>query len=134
MTRRRSTGNIIDVRDRQLASLPAAFFADAGDVIQIAYSLHQVIVRLERMTIDIQSRCEISSPNGTRYQWEPELLSDMRGFGELLGSRIERFEAVAGVRLILYFSNGGALLLAGKNSGYESFIISKEGGYGDVII
>jgi hypothetical protein len=137
---------MIEQAERQLRALSRTFFADTGEMTQIAFSPYQVILYFEHMTIDIESNCEVQYPDGSRWVWEPERKSkvdgpgeaghpsDMAGFAILLKSHILGFEVLPRAQLLLSFSNGCKLLLRANDSGYECFSISKEGRWGDIAV
>jgi hypothetical protein len=101
-----------------------SFVLAAGDLTQVAFSLFQVVLTFEKMTISIESPCEIISRDGFTWSWRPEQISDMTGFSRLLGSHLLSYRVLArDDRLMLTFSNGHELSLRGENQGYESFSI-----------
>lgn len=123
---------------KELTEFGAGFFDETGELMQVSFSLYQVVLHFERMTIDIQQSCEIACPEGRRWVWQEEerdreqrtgepRMSDMTGFAKLLESEIERHEVLPGGKLRLVFSNGCVLLLWDHDNGYESFTVEKKG-------
>jgi len=120
--------------EEALKNLSASFFDDCGELRQVCFSLPQVILHFEHMKIEVRNTCEIQDDEGTRWVWRAFEVSDMIGLGNLLGYTIRQFNVLSPAKLQLTFSNGYTLLLTADETGYECFIISKEGGYGKVIV
>ena len=120
--------------EEDLTNLNASFFDDCGELRQVCFSLPQVVLHFEHMKIEVRNTCEIQDGERKRWVWRAFEVSDMIGLGNLLGCTIRRFSVSSPAKLQLTFSNGYTLLLAADETGYECFIISKEGGYGDVIV
>ena len=120
--------------EQDLKNLSASFFDDCGELRQVCFGLPQVTLHFEHMKIEVRNTCEIQDGEGKRWVWRAFEVSDMIGFGNLLGYTIREFNVLPSAKLQLIFSNGRTLLLTADMTGYECFIISKEGGYGDVIV
>src|SRR5260370_8629800 len=84
--------------------LDLSFVLGTGDLIQVAFTLYQVILRFERLTVEISRKCEIVSPRGAHWLWKAEHVSDMTGFPKILESEIETYDLFPSPKLILTFS------------------------------
>ncbi len=93
-----------------------------GDLIQVKFSLYQVILVFERMWLEVYQRCEIRCPDET-WIWSPEQISDMRGFAKLLESGICAYEILRPDTVILCFTNKCQLVLRDDRSGLEVFVV-----------
>jgi hypothetical protein len=107
--------------------LDLSFVLGTGDLIQVAFTLYQVILRFERLTVEIFRKCEIVSPSGEHWLWKAEHVSDMTGFAKILESKIQTYDILPNQKLILTFSNRYHLVLYGDESGYESFVMDADG-------
>jgi hypothetical protein len=110
-------------------NLDLSYICGTGDMIQIAFSLYQVILRFEEltMTIDIESACEVRAPNGSVWTWAPGNVCDMTGLATLLGSRIQSYQIASESELVLRFTNGYELVLRKDPDKLESFSIGVPG-------
>jgi hypothetical protein len=93
-----------------------------GDLIQVQFSLYQVVLVFERMTVEVFQRCEIRCPDEA-WIWDAEQISDMSGFAKLLGFAISAFEILRPDTVILSFTNKCQLVLRDDRSGFEVFVI-----------
>jgi hypothetical protein len=64
-----------DLQD--LERLAPSYFTGAGNLVQIAFSLYQVTLRFECLTIDVFGSCEIHCPTETAWVWRARQISDM---------------------------------------------------------
>ena len=110
-------------------NLDLSYILGTGDLIQIAFSLYQVILRFEEVTmmIDIEAACEVRAPGGSIWIWEPGKISDMSGFAKLLESRIQSYKIVSKSELLIAFTTGYELVLHEDPNKLESFSIGARG-------
>src|SRR5579872_3811438 len=99
--------------------LDLSFLLEIGEVIQISYSLYQVILRFfSEAWISIESECRIVVPGDGVFCWKPEEeISDMKGFTQLLQSRIQSYRVANDCCLTLSFENHCVLQLEVQSSG-----------------
>jgi hypothetical protein len=93
-----------------------SFLTAGGDLIQVCFSLYQVILRFSEndTVIDIEGPAEI------RSGWRSDEISDMTGFAKLLNSKILGFRVDDTDRIHLAFGNGLILTLKSELGPYES--------------
>jgi hypothetical protein len=94
-----------------------------GHLIQVQFSLYQIILVFERMSLELFQRCEVRCPDDEAWVWNLEQISDMRGFGKLLQSEISAYEVLRPDTVILSFGNRCQLVLRDDRSGLEVFVI-----------
>ena len=125
--------------------LAPSYFDDAGELVDVTFGLHRVVLRFDRMSVEIYNGCEIRCPDGRAWVWRPKEkgghtrvseaeMNDMTGFAKLLESEYRSFEVLADGKLRLNFANGCALVLWADESGFESFVIGKTGDEGGRIV
>ena len=94
-----------------------------GHLIQIQFSLYQVVLMFERMSLEVFQRCEVRCPDYEAWSWNPEQISDMRGFAKLLEAEICGYEILRPDTVILSFTNKCELVLRDDKSGLEVFVV-----------
>ncbi len=94
-----------------------------GNLIQIQFSLYQVILVFKKMHMEVFQNCEIHCPTKEIWKWNAERISDMSGFARLLNSRLISYEIQYPDTVIFRFSNGCELILNDNHSGFEIFVI-----------
>lgn len=115
-----------DLQD--LERLAPSYFSDTGNLNQIAFSLYQVTLRFERLTIDTFCSCEIHCPENEAWVWRPETVSDMSGFARLLESEIQGYQITSRQELVLTFSNDCEFIVRNEEGAYEALVITGAGG------
>jgi hypothetical protein len=94
-----------------------------GHLIQVRFSLYQVVLVFERMSLELFQRCEIRCPDDEAWIWSAQQISDMRGFAKLLESEISAYEIKRPDIVTLSFTNRCQLVLRDDRSGFEVFVI-----------
>src|SRR5260370_38495273 len=107
--------------------LDLSFVLGTGDLIQVAFTLYQVILLFERLTVEIFRKCEIVSPRGEHWLWKAEHVSDMTGFARILESKIQTYDILPSQKLILTFCNRYHLALYAVETAYEAFVMAPYG-------
>jgi hypothetical protein len=99
-----------------------SFLTAGGDLIQVCFSLYQVILRFSEddTVIDIEGPAEIRSGDVIVSSWRSDEISDMTGFAKLLNSKIVGFQVDDTDRIHLAFGNGLILTLKSELGPYES--------------
>jgi hypothetical protein len=107
-----------------LEELAPSFFNDSGQLEQVAFSRYQVILKFERLTVDLFCISKVRGPHGEHWEWLPERDSDMKGFTWLLESPIRGYEITPASELILRFANGFELTIANDDGAFEALILT----------